>query len=96
MILARTTQLDGLSSAIPIAAPIAVQHGRIEFAELLETDIAGKVLAAEQRVNGFWLGFAFHGNQIKFEKSKFFHGLFPSSRSEDNRDAVIFGLTLQA
>ena len=32
----------------------------------METDIAGKVLAAEQRVNGFWLGFAFHGNQIKF------------------------------
>jgi hypothetical protein len=62
----------------------------------LETDITGKVLAAEQRVNGFRLGFAFHRNKIKFEKSKFFLGLLPSPRSEDNRNTVIFGLALQA
>jgi hypothetical protein len=47
--LASSTQLDGLSGALPIAAPIAMQHSRIEVTELLETDITGKVLAAEQR-----------------------------------------------
>src|SRR5262249_39092549 len=44
----------------------------------------------------FWLGFSFHRNQIKFEKGKFFLGLFRSPRSEDNRNTVIFGLALQA
>jgi hypothetical protein len=41
----------------------------------LETDISGKVLATEQRVNGFWLGFPFYRNQIKFENCKFILGL---------------------
>ena len=32
---------------------------------------AGNVLAAENRVNGFRFGFAFHGNEIELQHSEF-------------------------
>ena len=40
-------------------------------------------------------GFSFHRNKIKFEDRKLFLSLLRSSRSDDNRDVVIFCLALQ-
>src|SRR5262245_60144180 len=62
----------------------------------MEAGVASGVSSADQRVNGFRFCSSDHPNKVELEDSEFLLGLLSCLRSDDNRNAVIFGLAFQA
>ena len=60
----------GLLGPAKIALPIAGKHPVEGFLYPLKVVAAGDVLAAENRVNGFRLGFPFHRDEIELKHRK--------------------------